>query len=265
MPVASTWFESIPADEGVTGFTEPHVNPFIRANSWHVRGRDRDLLVDTGLGVTPFRPVLRDLLTQPVLAVATHTHFDHVGGLHEFDERAVHLSEADNLARPVDQATLLSLDLGQEFCDEMAALGYELDEMLIDARPDERFDPAAFRTVPTTPTRTLDDGDLVDLGDRVFEVLHLPGHSPGSVGLWEESTGILFSGDAVYRDPPLLDELPGSNILDYLSTMRRLEQLPVRVVHGGHGSSFGREHLLHVIEDYRRFREDVGGTGKGKG
>jgi glyoxylase-like metal-dependent hydrolase (beta-lactamase superfamily II) len=58
------------------------------------------------------------------------------------------------------------------------------------------------------------EGDEVDLGDRCFEVIHLPGHSPGSIGLWEESSGTLFSGDAIY-DGPLLDELPESSIYDY--------------------------------------------------
>jgi glyoxylase-like metal-dependent hydrolase (beta-lactamase superfamily II) len=52
---------------------------------------------------------------------------------------------------------------------------------------------------------------VIDLCDRVFEVLHLPGHSPGSIGLWERQTGTLFSGDAIY-DGPLLDELRDSNI-----------------------------------------------------
>ncbi len=68
---------------------------------------------------------------------------------------------------------------------------------------------------PAPPTRLLDDGDVVDCGDRSFEVLHLPGHSPGSIGLWEAASGILFSGDAVY-DGPLLDELDGSDIDDYV-------------------------------------------------
>jgi glyoxylase-like metal-dependent hydrolase (beta-lactamase superfamily II) len=46
------------------------------------------------------------------------------------------------------------------------------------------------------------DRDLViDTGDRHFEVLHLPGHSPGSIGLWEERSGTLFSGDAIYDGP----------------------------------------------------------------
>jgi glyoxylase-like metal-dependent hydrolase (beta-lactamase superfamily II) len=90
---------------------------------------------------------------------------------------------------------------------------------------------------------------MIDLGDRAFEVLHLPGHSPGSIGLWEAASGILFSGDAVY-DGPLLDELEGSDVVAYVATMRRLRDLPVTVVHGGHEPSFGCERLVAICTDY---------------
>ena len=76
-------------------------------------------------------------------------------------------------------------------------------------------------------------------------MLHLPGHSPGSIGLWEAATGTLFSGDAVY-DGPLLDELPGSDIDHYCRTMERLIDLPVTVVHPGHDPSFGRTRLREL-------------------
>jgi glyoxylase-like metal-dependent hydrolase (beta-lactamase superfamily II) len=104
-------------------------------------------------------------------------------------------------------------------------------------------------------TKQLVAGDIIDLGDRAFEVLHLPGHSPGSIGLWEASTGTLFSGDAIY-DGPLYDFLPESNIADYLRTMEQLRSLPVSVVHGGHDPSFGRERMLAIIDEY------VAGRGK---
>ena len=97
----------------------------------------------------------------------------------------------------------------------------------------------------------LVDGDVIDLGDRAFEVLHLPGHSPGSIGLWDERSGVLFSGDAVY-DGPLLDELDGSDIAAYVATMARLRELPVTVVHGGHEPSFGRARLVELCDDYLR-------------
>jgi glyoxylase-like metal-dependent hydrolase (beta-lactamase superfamily II) len=90
---------------------------------------------------------------------------------------------------------------------------------------------------------------VIDLGDRHFSVLHVPGHSPGSIALWEEATGLLLSGDAVY-DGPLIDDAYHSDKERYVETMRRLRELPVRVVHGGHYPSFGRERYLTVIDEY---------------
>jgi glyoxylase-like metal-dependent hydrolase (beta-lactamase superfamily II) len=62
--------------------------------------------------------------------------------------------------------------------------------------------------------------------------------------------GTLYSGDCVYESGILLDELPESDIPDYVRSMERLRELPVRVVHGGHDGSFGRARLLQLIEDY---------------
>ena len=79
----------------------------------------------------------------------------------------------------------------------------------------------------------------------VFVDLHLPGHSPGSIGLWESRTQTLFSGDAIY-DGPLVDTLHHSNVAEYVRTMRRLRELPARTVHAGHEPSFGRERLIAI-------------------
>ena len=75
------------------------------------------------------------------------------------------------------------------------------------------------------------------------------GNSPGSIGLWEAKTRTLFSGDAIY-DGPLLDQIPGADIPAYVATMRRLRELPVDVVHGGHDPSFGRARLLEIVAAY---------------
>jgi glyoxylase-like metal-dependent hydrolase (beta-lactamase superfamily II) len=253
--VAERWFERREVAEGVLRLTEPHVLPLIRANLYLVRGHDRDMLVDSGLGIASLRDELADLVERPIVAVATHRHYDHVGGLHEFPGDVVaHRDDADAILTSTGLASLLSSDYPPEELASLEAAGYELPEVLLEALPYEGYDPSAYGVVGVTPTRVVDEGDVIDLGDRRFEVLHLPGHTPGEIGLWEAETGTLFSGDAVYESGDLLDELPESSIPDYVRTMRRLRDVPVTVVHGGHDESFGRMRLDELIDDYLALR-----------
>ena len=97
MKVAERWYEHREVDDGVFMLWEPHVDQMIRGNFWLVRGSERDLLVDGGLGIGPLRPEMADLFDKPVTAVATHRHFDHIGALHEFEEVLVHPADADVL------------------------------------------------------------------------------------------------------------------------------------------------------------------------
>lgn len=257
LPLASRWFEHRRVDADLTLIWEPHVNPLLRCNIWRLRGRDADLLVDAGLGLVSLREAARDLFAADVLAVATHVHSDHAGGLHEFDHRLVHEAEAEQIRRGEDLFPLDEAGYTAEVRAGLAAIGYDLAGGLLTAAPYRGFDGARHALKGCEPTRRLVEGDVVDLGDRAFEVLHLPGHSPGSIGLWEAKSGILFSGDAVY-DGPLLDRLPGSDIAAYQATMRRLLELPVSVVHAGHDPSFGRDRLRTLVRRYlARFDEEI--------
>jgi len=242
LPVAERWFEHRQLDQGVLWLYEPHVIPFARCNIWLVKGRARDLLIDSGMGVKSLRAYLEPFLDKPLLVVATHTHFDHIGSHHEFEARAVHRKEAEILARPSRMKTLADV---------------YVSDAILTAYPDPAFDPARYEVVGAPATRLLGEGDRIDLGDRAFEVLHLPGHSPGSVALWERPSGILFSGDAVY-DGPLVDDSYHSVIEDYLASMERLRALPVVLVHAGHFPSFGRTRMIELIDDYLAGRRRPG-------
>ena len=247
--IAEQWFERRKVDDDVTLIWEPHVDPLGRCNIWHVRGSESDLLVDTGLGVAELKPAIEDLFGHGVIAFATHTHFDHVGSLHEFGHRVVGRHEAAVMERGDNRFSLYREDMDPAVARAIEDAGYRIAECLLDALPRPGYDARAYRVEPARPTRIVDDGDVVTIGNRHFEVLHLPGHSPGSMGLWEAATGTLFSGDAVY-DGPLLDMLPESDVESYCRTMERLMGLPVTVVHAGHEPSFGRARLVELCRSY---------------
>ncbi len=225
------WYEVVPFANGVSMIHEPWIKPFFRCNMWHVRGRDFDLLVDTGLGHFPLRanvPMLRS--GKPLVCVASHAHFDHIGSHHEFEERWIHAAEAEILADPRPEWTL--------------AAGYADEAMFI--APPAGWDTNAYRVKPAPATKLLADGDTVDLGDRSFAVIHTPGHSPGGIALFEEATGTLIAGDIVY-DGELVADTFHSDLGDYRRSLERLARLPVKIVHGGHFASFGRTRLRQIV------------------
>ena len=231
---ADQWYETEARGDGVTLIHEPWIRPFYRCNIWHVRGRDRDMLVDSGMGVVSLRAHVPLVTERSLTAVASHTHFDHIGCHHEFDDRCVHAAEADILADPANPATL--------------ADPYVTDE-IFERLPPEPYSSATYSVRAAAATRLLADGDAIDLGDRRFEVIHTPGHSPGGIALWEAASGILFSGDIVY-DGPLIEDTYHADPIDYHASMVRLHDLPVRVVHGGHFPSYGAERHRRIIRDW---------------
>lgn len=249
MKIADRWFELKKIDDRITLLSEPHVARVEQCNMWHVRGRDADLLVDAGMGIGSLKQAMAALLDKPLIAVGTHSHMDHIGSLHEFEQRLVHPLEAEQVRYPEPYPVLCSCHWPCGMRNAIESQGYEVPDVLVDAYPYPGFDPMAFRTTGTEPTRLIDEGDVINLGDTAFEVMHLPGHSPGSIGLWERASGTLFSGDAIY-DGPLLDAIEGADLAAYRHTMERLRRLPVSVVHAGHDPSFGQTRLLQLADQY---------------
>ncbi|HUI48204.1 MAG TPA: MBL fold metallo-hydrolase [Acidimicrobiia bacterium] len=265
MATVDEWFTSVRVDDGLWHLSEPFVHPFARCNIWLVAGRDRALLIDTGLGVRALERLVRDFVKQPCAALATHYHFDHTGSLHEFSERLGHreavayLESADAIGGALHRRGY-DPDTWRSFIDA----GYDLPDELLTALPNIAFDVDRYAVTPCSLTRVLEEGDVIDLGDRAFTVLHLPGHSPDSIGLYCESDGVLFSGDAVY-DGPLLDSGDDADVADYVATMKRLRELPVSVVHGGHEASFGRARLVGLCDAYLRKVDETRGTSRQRG
>lgn len=210
-----------------------------------MRGSRRAVLIDCGLGIVPLAPVVRDMLGSECPVVLTHGHLDHAGSAHEFEERWGHVRD-----ERLDECS---------FCLEStvlaAQLGIAATEISSDSRwqvtklPNPGLDPRLYVQKPARLTRRLEEGDSIDLGGVTLEVLHLPGHTPGSIALYERASRELYSGDVVY-DSSLLDSLPESNRKTYRQSLLRLAELPIARVFPGHGTPFGGVRLRTIISEY---------------
>lgn len=224
--VYDEWFVTRQVLDGVWEIAEPtHVY------TWLVAGAERAVLLDSGLGIRPIRPVAEQLCGQPIELVSTHYHFDHVGGHHEFSEIAIHKSGEPKLAagapRTLLDAYLRARDAMQPQFEALLELDRDLALLTPDASPrafPDDFDRDAWTVGPARATRLLTDGDTLDLGGRTLHVLHTPGHSPDGISLLDERSGVLFVGDA-FNLGDVYCHFEDSSITDLASSARRLAGL----------------------------------------
>ena len=250
----ASWHEPRQISRGVWSIAEPsHVN------MWLIEGRERAVLLDTGLGIARVRPVVEELTGLPVSVVNTHYHFDHVVGNHEFDDTAIHEAGAALLVEPVPREVL------DQYLHYAAQLLHAVDAVreaddryfhLLDADSVPRslpadFDPAAWRIAPPPASRTLSEGDVVDLGGRCLRVLHTPGHSGDSICLLDDVSGILFGGDTI-NTGPIYAQFHDSDVETFAKSASRLAGLKdeVSMVAVNHfGRTTAAPYLLQEISD----------------
>ena len=233
LPVADIWYGIEPVADGIVRLHEAHVDPYLSGDIWLVRGRDADLVVDTGAGILPLAPVVEAITGRAATGVALCYFFDHSGGLYSFDERACHAIDAQALADGKDAVEAY-------LCPEM-----------VSALPWAGYDVMKYRLVTRPTTRVVEEGDVFDLGDRRLEVLHTPGRSGGSICLWEPATGFLFTSDTLLDDP-LDRDFPPEDPAAFGTSLERLARLPVKRVLAGHYGGFDKVRMLELIRSERK-------------
>ena len=178
--LVQSWFEVIPVAPGVTIIAEPLHDENVQ--SFLVEGRDRAILIDTGMGIGDIAALARSLTALPIEVVNSHSHWDHIGGNWRFDAISIHPAEADRLPEGDPNARMAR---------------WVTPEHLRGPLPDD-VDLDSLTIKPSSATSLLNEGDRIDLGGRVLDVWHTPGHSPGGIVLIDAANGILFSTDVAY-------------------------------------------------------------------
>jgi glyoxylase-like metal-dependent hydrolase (beta-lactamase superfamily II) len=207
------WFEVYEVLPGVFAIYEP--GQFEEVISYLILGSEKALLWDTGLGIGDMKRVVSELTDLEPIVVNSHTHYDHIGSNHQFQE--IWCADTEEARRSAQGAE-------NEQVRQMVGEGWIWKEL-----PDG-FSPEAYEIKPFSITRTVSEGEKIDLGGRTLEVLFTPGHSPDSLCLLDRENRLLFTGDTFYPDA-LYAHLGNSDVEVYTETANRLAQLVEEVDH----------------------------------
>ncbi len=202
-------------------------------------GTTTSLLIDTGLGICNIHDEIIKLTDNSIVAVATHIHWDHIGGHEYFPEFYAHRDELNWLKGEFPLTMNQIKEMVIERCD--LPEGYDVNE---------------YKFFQGNPTRILSDNDMMDIGGRCIEVHHTPGHSPGHMCFWEKERGYLFTGDIVYKDT-LFAYFPSTDPQAYLNSLERISALPVtRVFPAHHSLDIHPEILKRMRDAFRKINKD---------
>ncbi|AKA70403.1 MBL fold metallo-hydrolase [Clostridium scatologenes] len=216
-------------------------------HAYLLNGTERSLLIDTGLGICNIYDEVIKLTDKPITAVATHIHWDHIGGHKFFHDFYAHEYELNWLNGEFPLTLEQIKDMVVDRCD--LPEGYNVDN---------------YEFFQGTPTMILKDNDVIDIGGRSIEVLHTPGHSPGHMCFFEKERGYLFTGDLVYKDT-LFAYYPSTDPKAYLRSIERVAALPVKKVFPAHHSLDIHPEMLIRMRDAFRQLESEGKLHHGSG
>lgn len=200
-----------------------------------LNGSERSLLIDTGLGICNIYEQIIKLTDKPIIAIATHIHWDHIGGHQYFPDFYVHAAELDWLNGKFPLPLTVIRDMVIDRCDLP-----------------EGYDVNTYQFFQGTPTKVLHGEEEIILGNRIIKVIHTPGHSPGHLCFWEKERGYLFTGDLVYKDT-LFAYYPSTDPQAYLHSLEKVASLPAERVFPAHHTLDIQPEILFRMRD--AFRE----------
>lgn len=237
---SNPWFRSMKINDHVWHIADGEID-----NIYLIEGRDSALLIDTGIGAANLNAFVKKLTNLPVIVVNTHSHPDHSGSNNQFKKVSAHPDDFNMLK------FFGTSEMRRNITKNM--IGNPLPDSLRYITSDTLYYP---------PLRPLKDGSIIDLGDREIEVIHVPGHTAGSICLLDRLDKVLYTGDnnntLVWLHPQ--DALP---LEIYLQSLKKLQarEKEFDILYPGHGKPIEKS----FIEDQIICAEQIiAGKCKGK-
>ncbi len=192
-----------------------------------LNGSERSLLIDTGLGISNIYDEVKKLSDKPITAIATHIHWDHIGGHGFLPDFYAHGAELNwlNGEFPLTMEQIKGMVVDR--CD--LPKGYDVNNYIF---------------FQGNPTKVLKDNETIDIGDRLVQIVHTPGH----MCFWEKERGYLFTGDLIYKDT-LFAYFPSTDPEAYLNSLERVSALPVKYVFPAHHTLNIQSKILGRMRD----------------
>jgi hydroxyacylglutathione hydrolase len=171
--------------------------------------------------------------------IMTHTHLDHIGCLGEIRKKLpwaelwVHTKEAEPLEQG-DERTVYGMDMFRGMCQ----MQYRLKTGDFTFKVDQK----------------LNGEEKLEIGGMLWEVLHIPGHSAGSIALYQRAQKILIPGDVVYADHAIgRFDLHGANASALKHSLMRLAEMEVDILLPGHNRIVKGVPAGYILETARQW------------
>lgn len=192
-----------------------------------VLGSKKALLIDTMYGRTDLKALVASITSLPVIVINTHGHIDHICGNACFDQPALINKKDVPIAEAFYDSPEMKLVFETYHCDHLK-------------------------------WTYIEPGEVIDLGDLTLEILEMPGHTPGSIGLLDRKDRILFSGDAVNAHiwMQLEESLP---LPEFLKTLESLQEIRSEFDYLLAGHSKGMEEASRLDDLMRGVKEVIDG------
>ncbi len=206
--IKNSWFKVYKVDTDVYAIAEPY--NFQEVISYLILGDKKALLFDTGMGMSSIKSVVTELTTLPVVVLNSHTHYDHIGGNHEF-ENIMALKHPFTLGRAKNGMPHKRVQ-------------HEVTREAFCAKKLPALDTSTYNIKSFIISKYIKDSTAIALGNRTLKIIAVPGHTPDALALWDEENGLLWTGDTFYEAPIWLFD-PETNLQTYQNSIRILAQL----------------------------------------